>query len=277
MFLTLSIGNKCVVLKKQSVTSVTFDASTVTLSYRGMLRERSTETIVPTVFADYFHNASMRGALMELAAVCSQNGLDAIIIHSNHFESITSFNPHNLTSVRSHYIDLLQELDVKFRRLGIQLLVENMPIIGNNGDDFDSIFVFPDDFDGFERFTNVGIAWDFGHWAFTVALMKKIADVSRMAVHSAPDFWDFRHIFPLIRHFHLSSFRGLAVPELGSRCVEGMPPQSGDFDPSLFEKALQLAAAEKAAGVSLEISEVDYRDRINLRKTLEWMRDIHLV
>lgn len=239
---------------------------------------RLTSFHFPTENADYLRNPKTRKQLFELIELCVKHGINKIVIHSNYFEQLAEFNFTKLPAAREKFIHLFKKIDAKLAGTGLTLLIENMPIIGNKGDDFDSVFVFPKDFNAFKKFKNVKINWDLGHWAFTMAMVEQIKELSPIAIGVKAEFFDFKSILAQIEHCHLSSFKGLAFPSTGGICSEGVPPHLGDYKASDIETAVRMISAAKPnILISLEIAEQDYYNRKNLSTTLGWLRSKGLI
>jgi len=232
----------------------------------------------PTEHANYFSSQQRYNQLLQLIDIAEQHSIRKIVVHSNYFEPLGSFNPRALPEVRKHFLEMYTTIDDFLSSRKVVLLVENMPIIGNKGDDFDSVFVFPSDFAGFNHFRSIGVAWDFGHWAFTLQTMSNIERIADWKLSRQAVFDDFKSILPLIKHFHMSSFKGAVFPQSNGECKEGVPMAEGDANPSLFVESIRfLNNALPDSQISLEIQEEDYKNRPNLTRTLAWLAEHKLL
>lgn len=232
----------------------------------------------PTENANYLENSKIRNQLFKIIDLCQKNNISKIIIHSNYFERSTKFDFTKLPAIRKKFIDIFKKIDAEIIDDNFTLLIENMPIIGNNGDDFDSVFVFPNDFSAFKEFKNIKINWDFGHWAFTMKLIEEIKKLSPVTADLKAHFSDFKNVFSEIEHCHLSSFNGLTFPMTRGVCFEGVPPQLGNYSPTELEAAIRWVNTQKPyIQISLEITEQNYYNRKNLKRTLAWLRTKNLI
>ncbi|HEY4512530.1 MAG TPA: hypothetical protein VJH63_02615 [Candidatus Paceibacterota bacterium] len=226
----------------------------------------------PTENANYSGDKDIFNALLKLIDVCIDCSVSKIIIHSNYFQSLEQFDPIKLPSIRPMFEKLFAEMNTYIGDRACTLLIENIPVIGNLGDDFDSVFVFPEDFSCIRKFSNMGVVWDLGHWALTVAALN-LKDRVIPATRKHADFWEFKKILPEIKHLHVSSFTGIPDKQTGIVCKEGTPMHRGDFKEESFKEALQLITTTNPnILLSLEIAESDYMSRSNLAETLVWLR-----
>ncbi|PGQ39286.1 endonuclease, partial [Bacillus thuringiensis] len=85
-----------------------------------------------------------------------------ITVHANQFMNVTEFQNYNLLDNRKRIIEFFNMLDEEIKGTDIWIGVENLPIIGNLGDDFDPIFIYPEDFTDLVNLelSKVGITWD---------------------------------------------------------------------------------------------------------------------
>lgn len=230
----------------------------------------------PTESANYLENEDMYKALIGLIDVCIECSISKIVIHSNYCQSFEVFDSAALIPVRAKFEEVFTKINTYIGDRKCLLLVENTPVIGNLGDDFDSIFVFPNDFLGLRKLTNIGIAWDFGHWAFTTMALNSQKNIP--STRTQVDFWEFKEILIDIKHIHLSSFMGIPDHLSSVICIEGIPMHRGDFSKNFFKEALQLLITTKSdILISLEIVELDYAHRRNLAETLAWLRTNYLI
>ncbi len=200
--------------------------------------------------------------------------IQTIVLHTNHFQSLKEFRVSQLEEIRDKYMNLFRKLDKRIDAYGVKIGVENMPIIGDHGNDFDSIFVLPDDFNGF-NFKNIGITWDFGHWAYTYFVIDSLKNLSTAISTKDIVFDDYLRIKDKIIHTHLSSFRGATYPYSNSSCEEGIPPQGGTINPEYLSRAIkQIDSWKEIIKMTLEIREDNYIGRKKIYETIEWIKNI---
>lgn len=220
----------------------------------------------PIENCDYLESKTLSQLLYKTIKIIGENKIPYLILHSNHIRLMEEFNHEQLPQIRQKYFDFYKILGKFARSQNVTVCLENLPIIGNEGNDFDSVFVFPPDFKGLSM-TGIKIAWDLGHWAYTCdgfpALSKKIKSLPK--VH--PTFLNFLELKKNIAHFHFSSFKNLG----SLKCAEGIIPQSGDFNEKTLAQACRILHEEpREIGMTLEIKEKNYHNRTNLTKTIQW-------
>ncbi|OGN29956.1 MAG: hypothetical protein A3A33_01380 [Candidatus Yanofskybacteria bacterium RIFCSPLOWO2_01_FULL_49_25] len=225
----------------------------------------------PNEHADYLSSRHLKKLLIEFLALGAQYGVQRIILHANCIRPLISFDGQNLNKLRDKYVLLYETLNHEAEKQNIQICIENMPLIGNEGNDFDSIFVFPSDFKKI-KYSHIKINWDIGHWAYTLYMLNLISSI-HPTIQTPPDVLDdFFKLKDSITNMHFSSFRGVAFPKTGL-CKEGYHPRKGDFE----EKALQslmrrIHAWKKEIPVTLEIQDTDYHNRQELLETVNWFK-----
>lgn len=224
----------------------------------------------PTENADYFKSVDLFNTLIETIRIVGKNNIPNFVLHSNLIQSIQQFNYSNITEIRSKFIEKYEILNRVAKDSNTVICIENLPIIGNNGDDFDSVFVFPKDYVSL-NFDNIKVAWDLGHWAYTCENYDRVAAYLNMRSENVPNFYDFTQIQDRIVRFHFSSFikkdNGIGMP----KCEEGIIPQLGNFDQNkLISICRKINSLNKSFDMTLEIREDDYSIRKNSALTVDW-------
>lgn len=226
----------------------------------------------PTDNADYIKGGREFLKLLEFIKMAQSLGIRKIILHSNFFVDAFAFNQSTLKAQGAKYLSVFKKLDRILEGFETRICIENMPIIGDQGENFDSIFVFPEDFHIIKKFKNIKINWDLGHWAITCKLLWDIKRLSLRTASIKINFSEYLENERDIIHFHLSSFSGNTFINSNALCREGIPPSRGDIDESYFTNALKrISKSGKITDVSLEINETNYYSRPNLLETLGWL------
>ena len=227
----------------------------------------------PTSNASYISNENMLANLLKLIDIAIKHEVKILTLHSNDFVKINDFNNYDIYRSRSNFITFFDRLDADLRGSDICIAVENMPIIGNKADEFDSIFVMPDSFQDFNKFSNIKITFDICHWLITYYTLKSISIVRKEPF--TLDVMEFLNIQQII-HFHFGSFKNLVIPYSGGICMEGVKPCEGV--PAEFVLAEIIKAIDQkysnSTGIVFEVVEKCYKERINAFKTLEWFKSV---
>lgn len=225
----------------------------------------------PVDNADYLSSPIVKEYLYRFIDLAVSYKVQIIVIHSNYIKSLNTFNIETLGKKRKEYLCFFKILDRYIAKKNITLCVENMPIIGNHGNDVDSVFVLPQDFKEF-NFSNIKIVWDIGHWAYTWSVLKSLNRISPYIKTINVRFNEFFLLKQNLAHFQLSSFKTIALPGTGTKCLEGIVPSDGDIDEHLLRDILlSINSWKNSYVVSLEIQDKDYTDRVNLFKTIKWL------
>lgn len=232
----------------------------------------------PTDNADYLNNAKKADALFAAIDICSNLSIPILVLHSNAIVSIETYQKSALPEMRKKYIQFYKKIDAYLDRIPNPptVCIENMPVIGNTGMDFDSPFVFPTDFTDFVKFKRIAIAWDLCHWAFTVLLSETFPDkYPAFFEFQKIDFSDFLKNDLNIRHWHFGSFGNLTFPFANQDCNEGATPDAGIFSEALLTDALlKISDIGEQHLLTLEIKETDYKERRNFKLTVDWIEKI---
>lgn len=224
----------------------------------------------PTDNANYIENKLLSKLLDRFLKLAGRFAIPVVVLHANFITQYTDFRVEDLATIRDKFQNYFATLNKLACTLPVTVGIENLPIIGNEGTDFDSVFVLPSDFAKL-NFSNIRITWDLGHWAYTYSSLQHLAQYSPSVQVKTPAFLDFLALEERIVHYHFSSYSGYTYPGSASICVEGTPPSDGDGDESLLVHALTaLLQSDKQHTITLEIAEVNYHQRDNLTKTLTW-------
>lgn len=235
-------------------------------SYPGILHSLH----FPTDNADYIKSINLQQYLYRFIELASSNRISILVLHSNCMQDTLNFKITDVKGARERFLSFLSDLDIFLIDKGVTVCIENLPIIGNQGNEYDSLFVFPEDFAKF-NFQRIKIVWDLGHWAYTCQILSMLQNFSSRVKADKANFRDFLILKDLIAHTHFSSFKGINIPFLNSSYKEGIHPSEGDFSEDTLIKLVQeINGWEKEIGMTLEIQEIDYTNRLNLRKTVDW-------
>lgn len=225
----------------------------------------------PTDNADWVHDHAMYEALQRFCDLGAECGVDGIVLHANQFVAVEDWPDFDVPKARHEVVAKLAELDDWLADRPMWIGVENMPVIGSDGVDFDSVFVRPNDFDALAELDSprIGVTWDICHWAVTYSTLRTIANLRQETLAAQP------LDLPAgpVRHIHFSSFLGHAMPFWPGECYEGATPQVGEFDRDLLAAMLAETITRSAPGTSVvfEVQEEDYANRRNCWRTLDWV------
>ncbi|MHB8871111.1 MAG: hypothetical protein ACYC5G_01470 [Candidatus Doudnabacteria bacterium] len=221
----------------------------------------------PTENADYLNNTSVKKLLYNTIKELGENNVPYLVLHSNYFQNLQEFDHQKLVPTRKKYIQFYKKLGKFASSQKVTVCIENLPIIGEQGDDFDSIFVFPEDFKNLP-IPGVKITWDLGHWAYTCDAYDNFSNYYSKT--KKPLFTDYLKVKKNIEHFHFSSFKkGIVNNKI--TCIEGVIPQMGDYNQTtLINACKKIQKQREEISMTLEIRERNYYKRTNLRKTVEW-------
>lgn len=226
----------------------------------------------PTENADYMRSSSVEKYLFRFLDIVIKNNIQILVLHTNNIIPHAQYNYKSIAPVRKKYFKFFNKIDKYIKGTNSFVCIENLPITGNNGDDFDSVFVFPDDFSGL-KLEKVKIVWDIGHWAYTWSVLRSLDNISPyIMIKHVGSFDSFLSLRDEIKYFQFSSFKTIAFPGTRSKCLEGIVPSKGDIDEHLLSDVLLSMHSWKESYVmSLEIQDEDYKNRINLLNTIDWI------
>ncbi|WP_406620908.1 TIM barrel protein [Bacillus atrophaeus] len=246
-----------------------------TLAYAQQLLPSLLTLHFPTDNADYIHEKHIKDQLLHFAELAVKYDAKGITVHANQFMNVEEFQQYDLQGNRKKIIEFFAEFDEDLKGTDIWIGVENLPIIGNLGEDFDPIFIYPEDFEELVqlKLKHVGITWDICHWAITYQTHLSSSLMFRNETLKYPDFFQFLSLEEAIKHYHFSSFRQLAFPHGDVRCFEGQHPKTGTIDERLLRQAaekLKTRHQDDEMGIVFEVMETDYTQRQQSWRTLEW-------
>jgi sugar phosphate isomerase/epimerase len=229
----------------------------------------------PTDHADWVGDPEMFAALLRFCDLAAAHQADGVVLHANQFVAQSDWMGYDLAGARSNVVEQVAELTDWLRGYPLWIGIENLPLIGSQGIDYDPIFVYPNDFNALAEIGSplLGVTWDLCHWAVTHSTESSIAQLQRRR----NDFTMLDLPALPIRHLHFGSYYGHAMPFWTGHCFEGATPQRGEAEPTLLAAALRHAidAADPAAGrlgVVFEVQEADYQARSSCWETLQWVR-----
>ncbi|MBI5358351.1 hypothetical protein HZB69_01845 [Candidatus Amesbacteria bacterium] len=224
--------------------------------------------------ANYISDPYAKDWLSRFVEIAHKFNIQTIVLHSNYFQSIDEFKVSKINETRDKYLKFFQNINDNIMGSNVKIGVENMPIIGDKGNDYDSVFVLPSDFENF-NFENIGITWDIGHWAYTYFILDNLSNFSTAVITQKLEFNEFATIREKILHTHFSSFKGTTYPFSNSNCEEGIIPSEGTIAPIYLANSIkEIDKWEKPITMTLEIREDDYKNRVNIRKTIDWINNI---
>lgn len=231
----------------------------------------------PTDNADYLSSEFIKKQLYEFINLAIKYNAAGITVHANQFMNIAEFQKYNLIDNRKRIIEFFKMIDEEIKGTNIWIGVENLPIIGNLGDDFDPIFVYPEDFNDLVNLdlSNVGITWDICHWSITYLTRLGISKLLRQEEIEYKDFHKYINLMNHIKHLHFSSFKHLTIPYSEVRCFEGESPTNGSINENLLHETLLKVnnqVSSRNIGIVFEVQETDYTNRVKSWETLNWFQ-----
>lgn len=246
-----------------------------TLSYAKSLNPSLLTLHFPTDNADYINSEKVKANLYKFIEAALKYEVKGITLHANQFLNVEDFQKYDLIDNRKKVTEFLADLDDNLKGTSLWVGIENLPIIGNCGDDFDPIFVYPKDFEELTKLNlrNIGITWDICHWSITFLTHLSISKLFRDKAILLNNYLEFMNIKEHIKHYHFSSFKQLTIPYSGVRCYEGQLPQNGSIDERLLKQAcreINKSCIDKEIGVTFEVLETDYSNRKISWETLKW-------
>lgn len=239
-----------------------------------LVRELGTDVLTmhfPTDHADWVNDKAEYDKLRKFCDLAAECGAEGVVLHSNQFVAIDDWPAFDLNGARTKVLASLARLDEYLSGSPIWIGIENMPMVGGSGENFDSVFVVPADFSPLLELnsTRIGVTWDVCHWAITCSILRAITHLRRepsvaepLELPSVP-----------MRHIHFSSFSGHAMPYWRGQFSEGAVPPEGEFEEDQLARMLEQAIGHATldASVVFEVQEDDYEDRRNCWRTLDWV------
>ncbi len=230
----------------------------------------------PVNDADYVEDLRVASKLQEALKRAADLGLHGIVVHSNRIRLLNEWESIPILEWQKMVADRLHE--IRERVPGeCWLALENMPIMDNYGIEIDPLFVYPSDFTVLEGI-NVKIIWDLCHFTSTYANLCQLKSGDQQAKYYPNQKemtpFDFLGIEKKIAHWHFSAFRGIANPDTGTTCREGVLPWESELGEKLYQELAEkiFQCDNQNRQIVFEIQEEDYAKRINAEKMMQWMK-----
>ncbi|MEZ2247272.1 TIM barrel protein [Microcoleus sp.] len=234
----------------------------------------------PVNNSDYVADLFVRDRVKEAYHRAFDLDLSGMVIHSNRIRPIYKWININLIDERRKVVDTLVDikssLSISNSSEKIWIGLENMPVMDNHGIEIDPLFSFPNDFSILED-TNIGITWDICHYTNTLANIHEVLEGKQRKEHypniQKTHLNDFHILKSKIVHWHFSAFLGIADPNTGSKCKEGVLPYESTLGEVIYDEALKTVNQISMSGrkITLEIQEKDYVERHNVKKMINWI------
>ena len=223
--------------------------------------------------ANYLESPNVRDALWAFIDIARRNSIRGIVLHSNYQIEVKQLAGSEIDRIRARFLALYAEIDRALSGDAIWIGIENMPIMGNLGDDADAIFVYPQDFREFQ-FQHIKIVFDLCHWTSTVHTVKTWLEHPKNSHLYPPmlrcEMQDFLDLESQIAHLHLGAFQGIALPPRRAQSTEGYVPGEGSLSGQIYWELLKPFLASENRGLAFEVHELDYTRRREIWRTLGW-------
>ena len=232
----------------------------------------------PVNDSDYVNDPFVRSRLSEAHSRACDHGLCGIVVHANRVMPIKLWSSYSVNDERSKVAECLEKISSQNCGSGCWIGLENMPVMDNSGDLIDPTFVFPEDFSILQG-GQVKITWDICHFLNTI----ETCNLVTMGKSPREDFPNFRVtskdsylvLIDQIVHWHFSSFLGVPNRRNNEVCQEGVLPWEGTLSEEEYLNALCLmSSVNSEARCIFEVTEKNYRDRVNGRAMLSWARNL---
>lgn len=227
--------------------------------------------------SDYVEDDFIYRRLVESYQRASDLDLAGVIVHSNRIRPAVEWQRFDQAAERTQIGELLATLRETNSSSSTWLALENMPSVGNYGDEIDPLYVCPTDFDTLP--SNVGIVWDVCHALCSLQYAQahedgQLSDSIYLRPH-AGIFNNFGSIGERVVHWHFASSKGLNIPLLGTTCSEGMLPEEGDMPELVYADQIRaIQAVGSTAAVNFEVQENDYSQRSRGPAIIAWAHKI---
>lgn len=232
----------------------------------------------PVNNSDYVSNPYVYEKLKEAFIRSNDLGLSGIVVHSNRIRLINEWKMIDLDSEREKVINCLVNILNSVKQGNTWLGLENMPVMDNYGKEIDPIFVFAKDFEGLKK-TDISIVWDFCHYSNSLASIQDVINKKQNENYypniQAETLEDVFAIKEKIKHIHFSAFDGVANPDTGTICKEGVLPKESTLGEDFYKKALKIVKeiSSKNMHIVFEIQEKDYVNRKNSIQMIHWFKE----
>lgn len=229
----------------------------------------------PVNDSDYTQDLFVRQKLQEAFTRACDLGLQGVVVHSNRIRLIAEWSTLHLPTEREKVLETLENISRLATTNTTWLALENMPIMDNYAIEIDPLFVYPEDFQSLMN-TKTKVIWDVCHFSNTQANVEKVfsGGFDRKSYPNLKKIHplDFLQIQERIVHWHFSAFLGVADPSISQTCKEGVLPSESTLGEAYYQTVLQAIAqiARPSQHVVFEIQELDYTNRMETRRMLQW-------
>ncbi len=195
----------------------------------------------PMYNANYLEDPRSRAEFWQFLELAHSNSVVGVILHSNYSIHVEDLAMTDLPLLRERFLEFYAEVDRNIRDSIFWVGIENMPLMGNQGNEVDPIFIYPEDFAAF-HFDHVKVVFDLCHWTSTVSIvdqwLKKPTNPHLYPPIRPCQLSDFLQLETEIVHLHLGAFKGIPVPPSLQTSTEGYVPGEGDLPSSIYRELL---------------------------------------
>lgn len=229
----------------------------------------------PVNDSDYVKDSFIREKVLEGLQRATDLGLHGMVVHSNQVEPLPWINV-DLNMRRRQVVDALVQIREKVQG-DTWIALENMPVMDNFGIEIDPLFIFPNDFH-YLMHTNVKVIWDICHYTNSLANIAQVLKGEQQKLYypnvQEAGVLDFLKIKPQIAHWHFSAFTGIANPDTGTHCIEGIIPAKSTLGETLYRNILQeiINLSLPNEHMVFEIKEENYLNRIEIKEMISWAK-----
>ncbi len=242
--------------------------------------ERSLMFHFPVNDSNYVTDPTVRDRLWECIDFLASIDARGLVLHSNQTMTTSHWDSVGVERAKQRYREFFPRLAGRVGSGDFWIALENMPIMGNEGDELDPVLVYPSDFQDLDA-PGIAITWDFCHYSYTEwvtgLLFEGTLDERSYYPHiqrtSLQDVWS---LGPRIRHVHFSAFDGLALVDRPDKCREGALPWASTLGMTYYSNLL-LGVDEflsNAGSVTFEVAEDDYHRRAAFPTMVDWARSV---
>ncbi len=224
--------------------------------------------------SEYVDDKFVYSRLQETFKRASDIGLDGVVVHSNKILSSNEWIKLNMDEQRDRVCEKLSDVVNGQDPTRTWLGLENMPVIGNEGNDLDPMFCYSKDFSNLDE--KVKVVWDVCHSTSTLGYLEAVKQglLPKAAIlnYQDVDLYDFQRLGERIAHWHFAAYKGLNIPQEELGYFDGMLPMNGSMPETVYTNILlqinKLSNSETI--VNFEIQENDYYVRENGLKMINW-------